>query len=528
MMGGASASYPLVSLALLLCCRVDGFVLLDTRRPVTQRQILLNLRLNSNQASSNPSGASSLLESLYDKRILVVGGSGRVGGSVVKQLVKNQARVTVGGRNEERWNEAWSRYQQMWTADVPLQDFNVGFSILDCRQADSVSRVLQQEKFDLVVHTAGPFQGKVDAPNGVLEACVTNRVPYVDVCDDYCTARAAKAKFSEKAQDAKVPCIISTGCWVSLTVLPSTAVVSVPACLLSDVSCDSQVFRLSWPSSSSTASCSVIRRLKLPICQLTSISLQQDQVVQVRPYSHHQEKSSFDRLRSCVCCFRSLIGVTLLVATFLILAEKALTIVDGRRREVQAMNEYITVNFGPVVGDREVAHLNLLETASIHDVLGIPNITTRFGTAPAFWNTLLGVMAQLPPSILSNEDLMSKLAVFSLPIVRVVDYFAGATNAMRCDVSATATKTRATAIYAHENLEICVGECVVPFCGAILAGKVAPGVWFPEEAIGAGDDAAHVLQLASIGAHTSQVLGDVKREEVWGQAERDLVVTLAS
>lgn len=43
-------------------------------------------------------------------------------------------------------------------------------------------------------------------------------------------------------------------------------------------------------------------------------------------------------------------------------------------------------------------------------------------------------MAQLPSSLLSNEPVMEKLAIFSLPIVRLVDYFAGATNAMRCDV----------------------------------------------------------------------------------------------
>jgi hypothetical protein len=44
-------------------------------------------------------------------------------------------------------------------------------------------------------------------------------------------------------------------------------------------------------------------------------------------------------------------------------------------------------------------------------------------------------MAQLPSSFLANEPLMEKLAIFSLPIVRVVDYFAGATNAMRIDVT---------------------------------------------------------------------------------------------
>jgi hypothetical protein len=29
------------------------------------------------------------------------------------------------------------------------------------------------------------------------------------------------------------------------------------------------------------------------------------------------------------------------------------------------MKDYSTVNFGPIVGDKSVAHLNLLETASM-------------------------------------------------------------------------------------------------------------------------------------------------------------------
>ena len=142
-----------------------------------------------------------------------------------------------------------------------------------------------------------------------------------------------------------------------------------------------------------------------------------------------------------------------------------------------------------------------------------------FGTAPTFWNTLLGWMAQLPPSLLSNQDIMTKLAVFSLPIVRLVDYFAGATNAMRVDVTTSVNpRATATAIYAHENLEPCVGECVVAFCCAVMANKVEPGVWFPEEAIGSREDVAAVLSLASIGAHTTEVDSTVglTKEEVWG------------
>jgi hypothetical protein len=160
-----------------------------------------------------------------------------------------------------------------------------------------------------------------------------------------------------------------------------------------------------------------------------------------------------------------------------------------------------------------------------HDVLGVGSTKSLFGTAPDFWNAFLGLMAQLPPSLFANKDFMSKLAVFSLPIIRVVDYFAGATNAMRCDVSSSKIPgMRGTAMYAHENLESCVGECVAGLCAAVLSeGVVPPGVWFPEEAIAGGADAAAVLELASVGAHTVQLESsdlDLSCEQVWGFAKR--------
>ena len=105
--------------------------------------------------------------------------------------------------------------------------------------------------------------------------------------------------------------------------------------------------------------------------------------------------------------------------------------------------------------------------------------------APNFWNVLLGAMDQLPASLLTNEDVMRKLSVFSIPIVRVVDAFAGTTKTMRCDVTCAKLPPdlQATTLYAHENLEPCVGECVTAFAAAVLSGNVDLGIWFPEEAV---------------------------------------------
>ena len=53
----------------------------------------------------------------------------------------------------------------------------------------------------------------------------------------------------------------------------------------------------------------------------------------------------------------------------------------------------------------------------------------------------------------------------------------------------------------------------------LLSGRVDPGVWFPEEAVDAGDDAAAVLNLASVGAHTVEVSGElgIAKYDVWGK-----------
>ncbi|MEM1009598.1 MAG: hypothetical protein AAGJ35_11400, partial [Myxococcota bacterium] len=375
---------------------------------------------------------------------------------VVTQLRKRGSRVTVGGTSDEGFESSRER----WYKTFPEVSFDaVGFLKVDREVSQSLAESVGA--FDLVVHTAGPFQGKVKTPNGVLAACVDAGVPYIDVCDDYCTAMAAKSRYG---QSVNSPCIVSTGC---------------------------------WPGVSSLMAKQLVQKALSENPELTAEDLEMD-------FSFFTAGSGGA-------------GATLLVATFLILAEKALVIQKGRRREIQPMKEYDSVNFGDIVGNKDISHLNLLETASVHEVLGVGTIETKFGTAPGYWNTLLGLMAQLPSDLLSNEELMSKLAVFSLPIVRIVDFFAGATNAMRVDIrSPKDPSLKKMALYAHENLEPCVGECVVAFASAVLSDAVENGVWFPEEAIEGGADAAQVLELAAVGAHTTETSG-IETSKVWGK-----------
>jgi len=207
---GGAASFVMFVLSWLL---VLPFVVSFNVQPVLHRKSLRRAHFTVCQAATSQNdadGGSSNISSsvLAGKTVLVVGGSGRVGGSVVTQLVQSNSHVTVGGTSADSFQAAKSR-NTAWTDDT------VNFAVVNKEDADSITSILNRENYDLVVHTAGPFQGKATATNGVLEACVASKVPYVDVCDDYCTAMAAKAKYASKAQENNVSCIISTGCWVS-------------------------------------------------------------------------------------------------------------------------------------------------------------------------------------------------------------------------------------------------------------------------------------------------------------------------
>jgi len=228
-----------LTLCLLAFQTVNSFTAISTARKnaLVKNQILVdgdgpNISFNTclfgsvsptgtgtgiNTSSSTNSKIS--LENIADKKILVVGGSGRVGGSVVCQLTRHGAKVTVGGTRSETFEESRARWKNLFPV-VSNKFDSIPFAIVDRENDDSITSILQQAKekgegFDLVVHTAGPFQGKVKSPNGVIKSCVENSVAYLDVCDDYCTASAAKAKYTETALANGVPCILSTGCWVS-------------------------------------------------------------------------------------------------------------------------------------------------------------------------------------------------------------------------------------------------------------------------------------------------------------------------
>lgn len=350
--------------------------------------------------------------------VLVVGGSGRVGGSTARWLRRlsqeegfADLQLSVGGRSEARHAELAARWgEDASNGPIPA------FVPLDLADPASV-RAAISGGWSLIVHTAGPFQG-VKRPL-VLEEAIRQGVPYVDVCDDTELCQAAKS-LSPLAEAAGVPAVVSAGIWPGVSALMVAEAVERLGGAAKDV-------ELSFFTAGTGGA-----------------------------------------------------GPTIVSATFLLLAEPPLVYRGGSPGRGEPWGDRHLVDFGPGAGQRFVHLLDEPEVYTCHKVLGIPNIRSSFGTAPDVWNWLFGAVRLLPVQLLRNRTLMQGVAVFSMPVISLVDRLVGAVNAMRVD--ATAADGRSVTLrMTHVDLEDCVGLGTAAFALEVLQGRVPSGVSFPVE-----------------------------------------------
>jgi saccharopine dehydrogenase-like NADP-dependent oxidoreductase len=243
---------------------------------------------------------ASLTTPLKVPRVLVIGGTGRVGGSAVRCLhdrFGSEIDLCVAGRSAINWEQFLSRIAR------PLP--GVKFVPLDISQKAELESVIPS--FDLVIHTAGPFQGLRDP--AVLESSLRHGKQYIDVCDDIALSSIARSKeYRELAVKNGGAAVISTGI---------------------------------WPGGSSLFAQKII----------DSVGGKQN-----------VEKVKFTFFTAGT----GNAGPTLLAATFLILGEDVLTYVNGQKVYKKSATDLETVDFGKDIGMREVVRLNLIECESCH------------------------------------------------------------------------------------------------------------------------------------------------------------------
>ncbi|KAI0563218.1 Saccharopine dehydrogenase NADP binding protein [Gracilaria domingensis] len=348
-----------------------------------------------------------------NRNVLVLGGTGRVGTETIKALARissQQLNITLGGRNATRGNAICSQLQ----SSTSVHQFS--FAKADITDPQSLPSLLRN--FDLVIHTAGPFQRK-EAPDAVLRAAMHANVKYMDVCDDLDHALHCK-ELHGAACKRGYTALISTGIYPGLSNL-----MAAEAC----------------------SSMSDINALKL--------------------YYHTAGTGG--------------IGATILASTFLLLSEQALCFVNGNPVLRPPAGDTEQFDFRGNIGRKMTYLLNLPEVSSLHAIAPNATIWAKFSTAPPVWNWLLQATAKWAPNgLLKNRVAMLKFSQFSLPIVRLVDMLSGARTAMA--VLVEGSDQRVEFCFEHESLAACVGEATAAFAYEMLVSQaMAPGVHFPEQ-----------------------------------------------
>ncbi len=131
-------------------------------------------------------------------KVLIIGGYGRIGSSVAKDLATyTNSEITITGRNPK-----------VPTTEITIP--GVKYLPLDLANQENVKNVIDsysKSSSSIVIHCAGPFHNR---DGNVLQSCIEKGVNYVDVSDHRGFTRHALS-YSEAAKSAGITAIINTG-----------------------------------------------------------------------------------------------------------------------------------------------------------------------------------------------------------------------------------------------------------------------------------------------------------------------------
>ncbi|OEU23588.1 hypothetical protein FRACYDRAFT_233763 [Fragilariopsis cylindrus CCMP1102] len=396
--------------------------------------------------------------------VLVVGGSGRVGGSTVRWLQelagrtennKLNIKIKVGGRTKKSFEQAKKR--GVLPLEMNAEDDFIQLDWAEWNEEQIETAILSSSdsnnNIGLVVHTAGPFQGRTDPT--LLRCCIKHNIHYVDVCDEYELAVTSKELFHDDAKQLGITAVVSSGI---------------------------------WPGVSALMAANAVEKLE-----------EQDE------NKNNENSNKADTIDfSFFTAGTGNAGPTIVSATFLLLATPVLAYRNSKKVELEPWTEKRMINFGKSIQEKSVWLLDNPDVPTTAVSLGsgssgIPNVSSRFGTDPLPWNYLFGAMKAIPRSILYNREIMQNFALFSEPIIRVVDQMVGSTNAMRVDVSNKDNTKTITSLIVHNDLEMAVGLATAAFAIEVLKSNnkngdnddddeqqeqqqtIPSGVWYPAE-----------------------------------------------
>jgi saccharopine dehydrogenase-like NADP-dependent oxidoreductase len=356
---------------------------------------------------------------------VILGGTGRIGTAVATHLLQQQpsARIILAGRNAERGRRAVQE-----VLDECNDDAQVEWKQLDdVWDASALTPLV--ELGDCVIHTAGPYLGQRPVPLEVAVASSRCKA-YVDVSDplDYLET---SLQLSENAKASGTSALLAAG---------------------------------AFPGMSNVLAMEAAHHLSSKVKDLffnyftSGLGGSGDVNMYITNLGFGQPMAQYEKGK--LRLFQALSGR--------LLGKVSFYLENGEAKER--------------IGQKTVFSWPFPEAATVPRELKIEgDSSAAMGTAPDFWNVMLGVLVSLVPRLWWRSEAFSKfLANFSQPLVKVTDsLIGGETHGMRVDV--TGTDGRAVSIVqAHDSFRQCVGQSCAEFALDLLSHD-HPGVHLPEQ-----------------------------------------------
>lgn len=343
-------------------------------------------------------------------KVLIVGGAGRIGRSIAADLIKNKAVfVTLTSRELE--------VGQQTAASLGAQVQTIQLSLSHLHELEAA--IAPQ---DLVIHCAGPFH---DREARVLQACIQQRVNYIDVSDHPSFTEKA-LKFKDQATAASVTAIVNTGVFPGI-------------------------------------SNSMVRQDVEALDQADTIHL------------------------SYVVAGTGGAGVTIMRTTFLGLIDPFLGWLNGQWQLIQPYSDREQIRFPPPYGRVNVFWFDVPERLTLPQSFPVQSVITKFGSVPEIYNGITWALAHwMPKSWLQRRQMIEFLSWGGFMTTQFTDRFSGTGVAMRSAVTGTLAgqSTEVVSTLVLPDTAIAAGYGTGSIAQLILNQELRkPGVWPVEAAL---------------------------------------------
>ena len=367
---------------------------------------------------------------------VILGGTGRIGTAVASHLLlrDSSAHIVLAGRSAEKGKRAVQQILKNCQANTCTHDAQVEWRYLENVWDASALQPLVDADADCLIHTAGPYLHQRPVP---LEAAIssTRCKFYVDVSDplDYLDQ---SLELSDRAAASGTTALLCAGAFPGMS-----NVLSMEAA--SKLNYNVRNVRFNYFTAGLGGSGDVN-------LYITNLGFGE-------PMAQYEN----GKLRF----YKELSGRLLGKVSFFL-------------KENDASNEA-----KQRIGEQTVFSWPFPEAATVARELQISgDSSAAMGTAPDFWNTMLGVLVNLVPRPLWRVETFSKLlADFSQPLVKVTDavLLNGETHGMRVDVTGT-NGNAVSIVQAHDSFRLCVGQSCAEFALDLVENPL-PGVQLPEQ-----------------------------------------------